>query len=66
MGILAEGERCVSTTNRNFIGRIGDTLTVKFILRVLKLYASAVTGKITAPEEVIVKNKLHNLKLILS
>lgn len=53
MGILAEGERCVSTTNRNFIGRMGHTESEVYLASPEVAASSAIMGKITAPEEVM-------------
>jgi 3-isopropylmalate/(R)-2-methylmalate dehydratase large subunit len=51
MGILAAHERCVSTTNRNFIGRMGDTTSEVYLASPAVAAASAVTGTISSPED---------------
>ena len=53
MGILAEEERCVATTNRNFVGRMGHPTSEVYLASPAVAAASALAGKIANPEEVM-------------
>lgn len=53
MGILAKGEKAVSTTNRNFVGRMGHPESEIYLAGPAVAAASAVKGRIAAPEEVV-------------
>lgn len=53
MGILAKGERAVATTNRNFKGRMGDPESEVYLSGPSVAAASAITGKISSPDEVV-------------
>lgn len=50
MGILAAGEKCISTTNRNFVGRMGSTKSEVYLANPAVAAASAVAGYIVSPE----------------
>lgn len=52
MGILAKGERAVSTTNRNFVGRMGHPESEVYLASPAIAAASAVAGRIASPEEI--------------
>jgi 3-isopropylmalate/(R)-2-methylmalate dehydratase large subunit len=51
MGILAKGEKCVATTNRNFVGRMGHPESEVYLAGPWVAAASAVLGRIAAPDE---------------
>ncbi len=53
MGILAAGERAVATTNRNFVGRMGDVKSEVYLASPAVAAASAIAGKIAEPAEVL-------------
>ena len=52
-GILAEGERCVATTNRNFVGRMGHVKSEVYLAGPAVAAASGIVGKISSPKEVL-------------
>ena len=53
MGVLADGERAVATTNRNFVGRMGHTGGEVYLASPYVAAASAVAGHVATPEEVV-------------
>jgi 3-isopropylmalate/(R)-2-methylmalate dehydratase large subunit len=52
MGVLAKGERAVATTNRNFVGRMGDPESEVYLTNPVIAAASAITGRISSPDDI--------------
>jgi len=57
MGILGPGGRAVATTNRNFIGRMGDVTSEVYLSNPAVAAASAIKGRIAGPDEVMARKK---------
>ncbi|UCG54106.1 MAG: 3-isopropylmalate dehydratase large subunit [Dehalococcoidia bacterium] len=58
MGVLATGERCISTTNRNFVGRMGSPESKVYLSNPAVAAASAVAGSIISPKEIVSRKKI--------
>ena len=52
MGILAKGEKCLSTTNRNFVGRMGEVSSEVYLASPAVAAASAINGYISSPYDI--------------
>jgi 3-isopropylmalate/(R)-2-methylmalate dehydratase large subunit len=57
MGILAAGQRCVATTNRNFVGRMGHVESEVYLASPAVAAASAVAGYLTTPQEIMARHQ---------
>jgi 3-isopropylmalate/(R)-2-methylmalate dehydratase large subunit len=53
MGVLAEGERCVSTSNRNFRGRMGHPDSEVYLVNPYVAAATAIAGTLSSPTEFV-------------
>lgn len=53
LGVIAEGEKCISTTNRNFVGRMGEVKSEVYLSSPAVCAASAIKGRIASPEEIL-------------
>jgi 3-isopropylmalate/(R)-2-methylmalate dehydratase large subunit len=53
MGVLGDNERCVSTTNRNFVGRMGARSAEIYLVNPAVAAASAIAGHIAGPDEIL-------------